>query len=337
MLFRFFFSFMILICAQNNLQAQMPVIQFLDSGRQCSLRGLSVVSDDIIWASGSKGTVARSTNGGASFEWITVAGYEDREFRDIQAFDSNKAVIMAIASPGIILKTRDGGKSWYKVFEDTTSGMFLDAMDFDEAGINGLVAGDPLPNDSRIYFAMTQNQGESWHNVTGNSTMFKTVEGEAMFASSGTNLAFPSAVVTGGKASRIFYNGIFTLPIMQGTESTGANSIAISPDGRNAVVVGGDFSNDKLNTNNCVLIQLKRRPVFGIPSTPPHGYRSCVIYTAKNDLVTCGSSGTDISTDGGRNWQNISTASFHVCDKARKGKVVFLAGTRGRIAKVVMP
>lgn len=315
----------------------MASIQFLDSGRQCSLRGLSVVSDEIIWASGSKGTVARSTNGGASFEWITVPGYEDREFRDIEAFDSNKAVIMAIASPGIILKTRDGGKNWYKVFEDTAAGMFLDAMDFDEEGINGLVAGDPLPDDNRIYFAMTQNQGESWRNVTGNSTMFTTVEGEAMFASSGSNLAFPSAVVTGGKASRIFYNGIFTLPIMQGTESSGANSIALSPDGRNAVVVGGDFSNDKIGTNNCVLIQLKRKPVFSVPATSPHGYRSCVIYTSKNSLVTCGSSGTDISTDGGKNWQNISTASFHVCGKAKKGNVVFLAGTRGRIAKIVTP
>lgn len=312
----------------------MPVLQFLDSGRQCSLRGLSVVSDQVIWASGSKGTVVRSTNGGNSFEWITVPGYEDRDFRDIEAFDSNKAIIIAVASPGIILKTKDGGKSWVKVFEDTTAGIFLDAMDFDEEGINGIVAGDPLPGDNRIYFAMTHNQGESWQNVTGNSTMFATLDGEAMFASSGSNIAYPSALITGGKASRIYYNGIFELPIIQGTESTGANSIAISPDGRNAVIVGGDFSNDKSNTANCVLVQMKKRPIFSIPSTLPLGYRSCVIYTNKSNLITCGSSGIDRSIDGGKNWINISSASFHVCGKAKKGNTVFLAGTRGRIAKI---
>ncbi len=333
---RLFLILFTIIFLSKNTDAQKPVVQFLDSGRQCSLRGLSVVSDQVIWASGSKGTVARSTNGGNSFEWITVPGYEDRDFRDVEAFDANKAVIMAVASPGIILKTRDGGKSWVKVFEDTTSGMFLDAMDFDDDGINGIVVGDPLPGDNHIYFAMTHNQGESWENVTSNSTMFATKDGEAMFASSGTNIAYPSALITGGKASRIYYNGTFELPIIQGAESTGANSIAISPDGRNAVIVGGDFSNDKINTANCVLVQMKKKPIFSIPSTLPFGYRSCVIYTSKSNLITCGSSGIDMSSDGGKNWNNISDASFHVCGKAKKGNTVFLAGTRGRIAKILL-
>jgi photosystem II stability/assembly factor-like uncharacterized protein len=102
------------------------------------MRGLSVVTDEIIWASGTGGNVARSTNGGDSFTWIKVPGYEKMDFRDIEAFDSNTAVIMGITEPAVILKTKDGGQTWKKVFEDTTKGAFIDAMDFnnDQHGIS---------------------------------------------------------------------------------------------------------------------------------------------------------------------------------------------------------
>src|SRR6476469_5942863 len=133
--------FLIVLLALNA--TAQPVINILDSGKRTSLRGLSVVDDNIVWASGSNGTVARSTNGGKTFEWLTVQGYEQRDLRDIEAFDANTALIMAVAEPAIILKTKDGGKTWKKVFEDTTKGMFLDAMDFAEDRF-GTVVGDPI-------------------------------------------------------------------------------------------------------------------------------------------------------------------------------------------------
>src|SRR5689334_2220981 len=131
------FIFFVFILFLQSVDAQKQLINIIDSGRKISLRGLSVVDDNVIWASGSSGTVARSVDGGKTFEWLTVAGYEKRDFRDIEAFDANTAIIMGISEPAIILKTKDGGKSWYKVFEDSTKGMFLDAMDFDEKG-NGI-------------------------------------------------------------------------------------------------------------------------------------------------------------------------------------------------------
>ena len=322
-----FFSF-------SSVFGQQAAINFLDSGMKSSLRGLSVVDDNIIWASGSNGTVARSTNGGKKFIWQSIKGYEQRDFRDIEAFDSNTAVIMAVAEPAVILKTRNGGQSWYKVFEDTSKGMFLDAMDFDDDGINGIVVGDPLPNQHDLYFAMTNNKGESWRIVTGNSNKFQTLEGEALFASSGTNLKYPTAIITGGTNSRLFFNGIHKLPIIQGKESTGANSIAINEKGTIAVIVGGDFSNDASAIDNCVLVKLQYHPKFTIPQTPPHGYRSCVIFVSKNRLIACGTTGIDISADGGLNWNLISNESFHVVQKAKKGNSIYLAGKNGRIARL---
>ena len=67
-------------------------IKVLTSKEKVSLRGLSAVDDNVIWASGSNGQVARSTDGGKNFEWITVKNYETRDFRDIEAFDANTAV-----------------------------------------------------------------------------------------------------------------------------------------------------------------------------------------------------------------------------------------------------
>ena len=319
-------------------------ISVLTSGTKTSLRGLCVVDDNVLWASGSNGTVARSLDGGKTFTWLTVAGYEQRDFRDVEAFDANTAIIMAVAEPAIILKTKDGGKTWKKVFEDSTKGMFLDAMDFTK-GI-GVVVGDPI--NGKIYMASTIDSGNTWENITAKDylmsqgTLKPVDSGEAMFASSGTNIKIISDMsyfdmhsciyITGGKVSSFIKSDKFKLPLLQGKESTGANSIAINSKNK-IVIVGGDFANDKDTTGNCVLTS-----DFGktwiYPQTSPHGYRSCVAFIDQHKLITCGTSGVDISNDGGNNWTLISPESFHVCQKAKSGEAVFLAGKDGRIAKL---
>jgi len=153
------FSLVILLALHIDGQSQTNKLTILQSGNKVSLRGLSVVNNDIIWASGSNGMVAKSTNGGNSFEWIKVAGYEKRDFRDIEAFDQNTAIIMGVDAPAIILKTKDGGKSWKKVLEDSTKGMFLDAMDFSDSK-HGVVIGDPI--NQKVYISTTDDQGETW-------------------------------------------------------------------------------------------------------------------------------------------------------------------------------
>src|SRR5215831_7916518 len=93
-------------------------VNTLTSGTKTSLRGLSVVNNNIIWVSGSSGTVGRSLDGGKNWQWIQVKGFEKKDFRDIEAFDDKTAVIMAIAEPAIILKSIDGGEHWNEVFRD---------------------------------------------------------------------------------------------------------------------------------------------------------------------------------------------------------------------------
>src|SRR5882762_8684087 len=64
------------------LPASAQKIELLTSGTHSSFRGLSVVSDKIVWVSGSNGTVGKSLDGGKNWEWITVPDYTKRDFRD---------------------------------------------------------------------------------------------------------------------------------------------------------------------------------------------------------------------------------------------------------------
>jgi hypothetical protein len=321
----------IALCIYSTTNAQQ--IKILTTGNNSSLRGLCVVNDQTVWVSGSNGTVGLSIDGGNNFQWMTVKGYEKRDFRDIEAFDAKTAIIMGIDTPAIILKTTDGGKSWKKVFEDKRTGMFLDAMEFWNE-LSGIVVGDPV--DGKIFIARTFDGGNTWRGLP--DAYYPTAgKGEAMFASSGTNvrkLAKDEACfVTGGMRSRLFIRDQkIDLPLVQGKETTGANSIAVW-DKKNLIIVGGDFNNATSTEKNCVISKNAGKS-FIVPVTPPLGYRSCVEYISKKVIITCGITGVDLSDDGGMNWRTVSAEGFHVVRKAIKGKAVFLAGSKGRVARL---
>jgi photosystem II stability/assembly factor-like uncharacterized protein len=295
------------------------------------------VNDKIIWTSGNNGIVGLSTDGGNTWKWTQVPGFEKRDFRDIEAFDAKIAVIMAIDTPAHILKTVNGGETWKVVYENKTPGMFLDALEFWNEQ-SGIVLGDPVKG--KFFIARSFDGGNSWKDIPYDRLPAAN-PGEACFAASGTNLRRlnlgEACFVTGGKRSRLFWKGEpVTLPVIQGTESTGANSIAIRDDKKRKssdyfVIVGGDFTHDTLREKNCFITKDGGK-TWAAPSTPPHGYRSCVEFIDDKMLITCGLSGVDISKDGGMNWTAISPTGFHVCRKAKKGRNVFLAGSDGRIA-----
>jgi hypothetical protein len=328
----FFASFLLLAVFSIQLPAQ--TIQLLDSAKTTSIRGLSVVNDNIVWVSGANGIVGRSIDGGASFKWTKVDGFAKTDFRDIEAFDANTAIIMGIDTPAVILKTIDGGISWKIVFKDKREGMFLDAMEFFNEK-SGVVVGDPI--NGKIFLAVTVDGGATWRAIP-ESLAPAAEKGEAMFASSGTNVRTVGKeellFITGGTRSRLFLrNDKIDLPIIQGKETTGANSLAVW-DKKTFAIVGGDFNNATSMEKNCVLTKDGGKTFFA-PATPPFGYRSCVEYLSKSKLITCGITGVDVSDDGGNNWRNVSAQGFHVVRKAKKGKAVYLAGGKGRVAKLV--
>jgi photosystem II stability/assembly factor-like uncharacterized protein len=331
----------ILPCFNQQLSAQTPQLQILTSGTKTSLRGLCVVNDNVVWVSGSHGMVGKSLNAGKNWNWVTVKGFEEKEFRDIEAFDANTAIIMSVGEPAYILKTIDGGTNWKVVYENKTKGMFLDAMDFSDV-LKGIVVGDPINNS--IFLARTFDNGNTWKEVLPDTKRAKTDSGEAFFAASGSNIRLfrdsSFFIVSGGTKSRLITGKHFIhLPLIQGKESTGANSIDIfdggdpRKPGKRMIVVGGDFQNPASVTKNC-FYTINGGKSWKAPKIPPHGYRSCVEYLSPKDIICCGINGIDYSDDGGRNWTWISKQGFNVCRIARNGSAFFLAGNDGKIGKL---
>jgi photosystem II stability/assembly factor-like uncharacterized protein len=288
--------------------------------------------------SGSHGTVGKSTNGGKNWKWFVVKDFDSSDFRDIEAFDAATAVIMAVGSPAYILKTNDGGETWKVVYENKTEGMFLDAMEF-WTRESGIVIGDPIKGR---FFVATYDKKNDWKDIPFDKRPLAD-SGEACFAASGTNvraLSESEAIfVSGGAKSRIFTKfGATPVPVIQGQETTGANSIAVydylkRKPGKRIFVVGGDFNHPDSKENNAAFTTDGGKS-WNKPKTAPNGYRSCVEYLSKKEILACGLSGVDFSGDGGKNFSLISNEGFHVCRMAKESGAVYLAGRNGRVARL---
>ncbi len=321
----------------KNVEAQSFKLIPLDSGKNTSIRGLSVVNDKVAWVSGSNGWVAKTING-KTFEWKQIEGFENSDFRDIEAFSAQKAITISAGSPAYVLKTIDGGVSWKKVYENNDTAIFLDGMDFWNKK-QGIIFGDPMNHYMQIL--VTKNGGDTWENISAKAKI-ELMEGEAGFAASGTSIRTYKNnvyIATGGKESRLFISKNKgqswkneKIPILQGEATMGCFSIAISEN--KVFAVGGDYLKDQLSTANFFYKNIESSN-WELPNKAPKGYKSSIEYFGLNRLVTCGTSGTDYSLDNGKTWQLLNDKDYHVCRKAKKGSLILLAGSKGRISKII--
>ncbi|NSL87434.1 oxidoreductase [Chitinophaga sp. Mgbs1] len=300
-----------------------------------SIRGLSAVTDDIVWVSGTGGQVGRSTDGGRSWQWTRVSGCDSCDWRSLYAFDEKKAVVINAGEPAHIFMTADGGSTWQRVYFNNTPGIFFDAVEFFDTQ-EGIAIGDPLQEQFTVL--RTHDGGRTWQPDTNAPAAGK---GESIFAASGTSLITIGGnrvyAATGGTVSRLHQYGDNTwkalpIPLIQGQATTGTFSIAFL-NSRKGIAVGGDYKNDTLRQGNCALTSDGGRH-WTLPRTAPGGFKSCVAYITPELLITTGTSGTDISENGGKDWRKIGDG-FHVARRARNGSRVFLAGKT--IAILEMP
>jgi photosystem II stability/assembly factor-like uncharacterized protein len=225
-------------------------IEPLASPVKVRLRGLSAFSDSIAWASGREGTVLRSIDGGAHWDVFKVPGAETLDFRDVQAFGPDVALVMG-AGPGDasrVYRTGDGGRTWTLALRNPDAEGFFDCMDFD--GDEGRLLGDPVKGRFQIF--ASSDGGRSWRSTKGP----KAMKDEAAFAASGTCLRrIPGGtiVVTGGSAARVHL-----LPDrfiakqdwkaldsgVKASATSGLFSVALR-SGAGAIAVGGDYKLEK--------------------------------------------------------------------------------------------
>ena len=314
----------------SKAQTIIPINQ----NKAISIRGLSVVNDNIAWVSGTKGTIGITTDGGINWRWQQIPGFEKADFRDIEAFSASEAVIIASGTPAYILKTTDGGSNWKTKFEKADTSYFLDAMDFKNKQ-HGFVLGDPIAG--KFLLLETLDGGETWAAAKNPPV---ALQKEAAFAASGTCLRVNNyvTIVTGGSASRILIAPINgkkwaykLLPLTNGLPSRGAFSVADNPN--TTIIIGGNYAKDKQTDSVAYIIPKAKIAVkSNIPVIGPAGYQSCVEYIKNDTFVSTGTSGTNITTDGGKTWYKLDNTSFNVCRKAKQGSLILLAGDKGKLA-----
>ncbi|MEZ5347311.1 MAG: hypothetical protein R2681_17320 [Pyrinomonadaceae bacterium] len=309
----FILSFLFLFSTAN---AQW---QKQDVKTDASFRGLDVVSEKIVWASGTGGTVIRSTDGGENWDVIKVPGAEKLDFRDIEAFDANTAYILSIGNgeSSRIYKTTDGGKNWVLQFTNKVEAAFFDSIAFWDKN-NGMAQSDPV--DGKYYLVATKDGGKTWTKVdTGKMAPAK--EGEAAFAASGTSLITHGKndvyIVSGGNDARVFRSNnrgltwfVSDTPITKGTPGSGIFGIAMR-DKNNGVIVGGNYEKPDEAVNN--LAFTKDGGKTWTAGKGLSGYRSGVWLLEDQYMVVVGTNGIDISFDGAE-WTQESKESLNSVD-----------------------
>ena len=177
------------------------------SGTEVQLRGISAVSDKVAWASGAKGTVLRTIDGGETWQRMDIVGAENLDFRDIQAFDQNTAYVLSIGEgdKSRIYKTTDGGRVWQRQFTNYNPNAFYDCFAFWDRN-HGIALSDSVDGKFPL---ITTTDGMSWDPVVVKK-MPDALPKEGAFAASGTCVAVFGKndvwFATGGPAARVFHS-----------------------------------------------------------------------------------------------------------------------------------
>lgn len=302
-----------------------------------SFRGLAVVDANVVWASGTDGTVVLTADGGRTWDVIKVKGAEKLDFRDIEAFDAKTAYILSIGNgeDSRIYKTADGGKTWTLQFKNENPKAFFDAI----ACWNSttcLAMSDPVDGK---YLLIRTTDGKTWTPVD-TAKMPAANAGEASFAASGTCLIADgdstAYLVTGGSDARVFRSydkgstwGVARTPLIKGTPGSGIFSIAMR-NGKNGIVVGGNYEKPSATDSLAAVTRDGGRTWSAARGL--RGYRSGVAYLNKKTVIAAGTTGADISRDGGRSWSKFGDENFNAVQTDGKD-AIWAVGPKGLVAK----
>lgn len=334
--------------------------QMQTSNTTADLRGIYNVGGGVAWASGTHGTVLRTEDGG--YVWQTCAvppGAEKLDFRGVQAFDANTAIVMS-SGPGEqsrLYKTTDGCHTWKLQTQNSEPTGFWDAVVFQHGDYGfaigdshtGVLIGDPVRGQFQTEVMIL---GHGWFIDDAGC---KAPAGQAAFAASNSSLfVFGSRryiLGTGGIAgaavfiSPLLLAGRFSdpckrvvVPMQGGSDSSGVFSIYFR-DLKVGIAVGGDYLKPEDGSRSAAWSN-ETGNHWTASQTPPHGYRSSVAYDAQEKLwITVGPNGTDVSADDGKNWRAVhpDAALHEAADADRNWNAIslpFVVGPKGRIGRL---
>jgi photosystem II stability/assembly factor-like uncharacterized protein len=307
------------------------------TGVDANLRGVAVAvvrGKTTIWATGTKGTVLRSTDSGESWQKCAVPEEGAGDFRGVQTFDGSTAYVMASGEgpKSGIYKTTDGGQTWVRQYQDTRTSFFLDAITCTDE-THCVALSDPVGGK---FFLLRTEDGKNWEELP-REHMPNALPKEGAFAASNSGLlVFENREIyfgTGGQKARVFHSPdmgqtwtVSETPILSGKASEGIFSIVRAGD--TVVAVGGDYS-APTHREKTAVYSTDQGKTWRLSSKVPGGFRSAV-ETFDAGFLTVGPTGAETSRDGEK-WEPIGGPNLNALNFSfGKGWAVGAAGVAAK-------
>ncbi len=340
-----------------------------DAHTTASLRGIHYVGNGVAWASGTDGTVLRTEDMGFVWQLCTIPpGAEKLDFRGIQAFDNNTAIVMSSGKGDLsrLYKTTDGCQTWKLVAKNPDAQGFWDSVKFyDDANVSSkdpasaLILGDSVGGKLKVWAWK-----EGWNDrelEPADELRGAAAVGEGSFAASNSvldiattpqvdktwkwNYRFVSQILGHAYLSYVRSEATATcepcrmeasrveVPMATGAPGSGIFSFHFRTE-LIGIAVGGDYSKPNA-TAKTAAFSTDGGFIWKLAANLPNGYRSAVAYDlASRCWITVGPNGTDISTDDGRNWHPLKPGPGDASDADQHWNALslpFVVGPKGRI------
>ncbi|MEC4017504.1 oxidoreductase [Streptomyces sp. H27-D2] len=320
-----------------------PEWRLQPTGSDARFRGLAAVSRESAWVAGSKGKVLRTRDGGRNWQDVSPPGAAGLEFRDVEAFDARRAVVLAIGEgeASRVFRTGDGGATWTESFRNDDPKAFYDCMTFFDAR-HGLAVSDPV--DGKYRMLSTGDGGRSWRVLPADG-MPAAQPGEASFAASGQCLVASGSrdvwLATGGAAkARVFHSAdrgrswqVTDAPIPAGDPARGVFGLAFR-DARHGLAVGGDYRAGEASPG-AAAVSGDGGATWTSARRSPSEYRSGVSWLphSRSAALAVGPTGSELTLDAGRTWRAFDTGSYDTVD-CTPDLGCWAAGEKGRVARL---
>jgi hypothetical protein len=218
--------------ATKKIHAQWDIE---DSNTTASLRGIHNAGGGVAWASGTNGTVLRTEDGGYLWQTCTIPpGAEKLDFRGIQAFDENTAIVMSSGKGDLsrLYKTTDGCQTWHLLFTNPDKEGFWDTivgLPRPRSDYFGSILGDPVEGSFTYLSALESSNDIFQSHLVRERTLLGSLE-------------------QGGKAP-------IPSPLPSESSFAASNSSMISlPSGGLAFATGGALPNPRVIGSFCYLM-----------------------------------------------------------------------------------
>ena len=343
-LFLSFLVFTIVLFPQTKeLKFELNDYKSLDS--LASFRGICAVDKNTVWVSGSKGSVYVTRDGGKNWRKVKVPESDSLDFRDIEIISPGVIVLMSSGTGenSRIYKSDDNGKTWRIVYQNFYHDGFLDTIEF-WTKRHGIAIGDPV--NGKFDILLTTDGGSNWREAI-RKNIPDAFAGEAQFAASGTCISVignnEAWIATGGTKARILKTTdkgltwqIYKTPILQGQPSTGIFSIHFS-NKNTGLIVGGNYlkDNDKDSTSAFSVDGGKTWKLNSSGYLPYQSSVKSIKIDNRTYFISTGPAGTFYTNDL-KNWQLAEKTGFHCISVSDKDFTIWLAGSYGRVARLII-